>query len=683
MKQLAYEANKFAQKSVRSLVFALASVAAFLTFLFFLTTVHFNILFFLSIFIILISSIRLGQMILSGCNEDPELFLSWLVGSSCLSVSLVILAKLFAMPITYDFFILAAFVEITSYFTKGARSSKIWEIKPIHGITLCIAAIGTVLWSQENLRGSQTVGEKWISYPWQDIFYHAVQVSKFANVDFSNKLQSQVLAGLKPESYHYASYQITALVARLTNLSRLDLTYSLYPVYGFFLMSIAAFAVANRIFGKVGGYCAVVAVCLLPDPSFYGLGSPWTSFFFFQEVGIAGTYAVATLAAAWIIALSALADEHLNFRKIALSTALVLLAAMFKFQIALAYGLALPVFFILSLQNLSTAKKIGWLSLVFFFYGLGNWVLHLLPGAPFVSPSLTGGYLELQNISDTCYARPLLAKILRHLLHSRLGVLTGVFTEPLLQFGILFPAFIWLLIQWSNKTNPLRKNLIFPLIIFLNYLFISLCIRQNFGRGDPYEIIHKTFVWPYFVLAVSTAGGLGFFVETKLNRRSIGRPISVIVFCGMICVFSALDFFLGSNLQTVFWKGTTQISLPKDLVESALYIQSHHENGDKVEIGFADPYLAVLSLTEIPAFYDRTEINAPPLSSEESERKIKMESALAFDTQALVNESANLGIQWWIIDTRNSISRTTASGLQVKPFGNYQVFHLQQGNGKL
>ena len=218
---------------------------------------------------------------------------------------------------------------------------------------LILVIAGSILWSFSSLRGLEETGGSIFLVPWVDFFFHARQIGNFAQFGGDFGTLNWAMYGESLPPYHYGSYMVSALVSYLGHIPSMQIATSLYPVLGMFLTGASIFVLASVTTGAASALLAVVLLFFLPDTSFWLPGSArWNSYFFFQQVGVGGSYAVAIMGLALAYALRAYQLKSLPFCLIALSIFSV--AGLFKVQIFLAYSI---FFFLFVIWNADWISK--------------------------------------------------------------------------------------------------------------------------------------------------------------------------------------------------------------------------------------------------------------------------------------------------------------------------------------
>jgi len=191
-------------------------------------------------------------------------------------------------------------------------------------------------------------------------------------------------------------------------------------------------------------------------------------------------------------------------------------------------------------------------------------------------------------------------------------------TLLLTTYGMIFPLAMYLVYR-LRKTVETRKISQLALLTLIIHVAIKLLISDNAGYGDPFEVNHKTFVWPYFVTVFCTSYLLTFFINQRIQRPLIlkNRIIvaMIMVFFIVSSVFASLDL---QNWRSL--RGYTNIKIDKGLFESSLYVKDHSSPGEVVQLCENDPFDQFGVLADRPVFIAHAIVNTPPINYAEQQR---------------------------------------------------------------
>lgn len=601
----------------------------------------------------------------------PSSLSAYLVGFILVSSVLLLLAFTSPFPIWLNFAMLSVACMAALLSASVRAGWKRLSFGNVEALALLLILISAGFWSQENLESITVRGPVVVSHPWQDIPFHVVQVSLFAHAQGAGQLSHPLMSGQLVPLYHYGSYMVTSLLCRVTGLDAYALTTGWYAPMGFVLVGLAAWSFGASLLGAAGGLGAVFATLLVPDPSYYWLGNRWTGYFFFQTVEIGAAYAVAIQGLAWAFFYKFLRTDA---RRVLLAALLLCaLSAFFKATNFLVYSSALLIFgaaFARGAGRRTRLLLVGCLIADVF----GLLVLRQLPGAPTLAISSSGAPLNLNQILDNFPAASV--GWLRDSLHSHTGygrqLLLGIPIILVTTYGLLVPASLAaLFLSMRSHLHPAWSW--FPVLMLVNHVFVALCLDSNHGIGDAYEIIHKTFVFPYFAVAAWTGATLFSRLDVCVRSGHIRRSLLV----GASAVALAGVYIAGKSVQSgILWADKAmQLMVPKGLYDAAQFLRERTPAHAVVQYSEDDKVAMFPALAERKSFVVR--YTDPPFAvgPEEARRVDQVETLLRLDAADSVKTmAAALGIDWLLVGDK----REPAWAGQMRPVFESQGFRLYE-----
>ena len=462
-------------------------------------------------------------------------------------------------------------------------------------------------------------------------------------------LSSPAMAGLPPPPYHYASYMLAAAMTSLASGEAFAAAAGIYAPVGTLLTGLAAYVLGKAIGNRVGGLIAASGVMLVPDASFQGIGNRWTSYFFFQQVGIGGAYGVAVLGLAWALAIRAVREASIRMGLLAL--AFCALSAIFKVQIFMVYSPVLVAFLCLFYPRLALRRRLLCSAVAAAGYTALVAVARSVPLAPTIAFSTSGAGMNLRLIANNFEANA--AGIFAGYLgpHASYGALLIV-GVPL----ILFTTYgLWLVplacaLVLSIRRQPDLMLASVPLLALAGHLVVALGMAENTGYGGPDEIIHKTFVWPYFIVCVWTGAMLG--LELARRAQGIRRARFVVAGWSAVALGLALDWRCAQTLQSgMLWgKNLMDVHVPIGLYESARFIREHSPPHSVVQLSENDAFYMLAALGERQPYVLHSAVNSGAPGPEAIRRFEQVRSILEKTTsEAARAEAHSLGIEWLVV----------------------------------
>lgn len=503
-----------------------------------------------------------------------------------------------------------------------------------------IVLLGSLIWSTHNFRGLEQSGNDLVLVPWVDFFFHARQISNFARFDGDAGILHSTMYGEALPPYHYASYVFSALLSRLGDVSAIQAATSVYPVIGMILTGAAMIVLAQGAGGRRAATFAVGLLFFLPDLSCWVPGfTRQYSYFFFQQVGVGGAYAVAMLGLS--IASAFHARKTGSTLHIAWALVLLLLSALFKIQLVLAYGVFVVVLVVSWLPRLQPWWRAVLVASTLGLFAVAMTRMGSVPNAPTLDLSLqsVGKLFRLGSTGPSLV-------VLETVLLPAAAVIVWAVT-----YGLVFPLLVHLL--WSRRRDHSSRHLVFVAALFLvANVYVRFLINDNRGFGDIGEINRKTFVFPYFIAVFVSSALVCKWRIPKNVRTQPAWPWACSIGALLLVAITAFSAF---RLQ--YWPGYSagfsNIVVPRGLADSAVFLRRNAAPDHIVQLCENDPFNQLATLSERPVYIAKLVVNAAPTSTEERRR---------FDGIDLINQQADFasarrlaaqsGIRWWLMTPR-------------------------------
>jgi hypothetical protein len=603
---------------------------------------------------------------------------AWLAGFILTSSALLLLCFIspFGIDINCALLVLAAFSSLAFRAVRAGWTHL--SLGRLEILVLLLVVVCAGFWSQENIAAIAMGANTVVVRPWVDEFFHATYVSLFAHANGAAHLSNPWVSGQPVGVYHYGGYMAASLLCRLTGLDAYSLTVGWYAPMGLLLTGLAARMLGGSLLGPWGGLGAVCFALLIPDPSYYGLGNRWTSYFFFQTVGVGGAYAVAVLGMAWALFFTYLRTSGPRFFFAALLFGG--LSLFFKAQIFLVYSFGLLVFTALFVPGVRWPTRAllltGFLLALVFAAAL----LPRVPNAPTleIDPSRLGVNLGsiFNNFSPA--VRAWLHEHWQNVANSTARFWSGAAIVLVTTYGAWLLAMILALGISVKSRLPWAWNA-FPLIMLANHLFVALCLAPNRGNFDPYEVIHKTFVLPYF--AVTAWSGAMLFV--KIAGSPSGTRLRRLMLAAISVAALSTVYEAGQTVQSgLSWSGyLSRLGFQRGLYDAARFVREHTPTGSVVQYSENDGFSMFLALGERKSYvvHAHALVSAGPPTSEEVSRMREVGKLLELPTaEAVKAAAAALGIDWLLLSPK----RQPLWAAQLKPdfeSQGFRLFHVGHG----
>jgi hypothetical protein len=451
------------------------------------------------------------------------------------------------------------------------------------------------------------------------------------------------MAGESLPFYHYGSYMVASLAADLGDLPALQVATSLYPVLGMLLTGSAMLALANATAGPAIALLAVMILYFVPDPSCCIPGNNrWHSYFFFQQVGVGGAYAVAVLGLALAYALRAIQRGSMSRSLVGLMTFAI--AGLFKIQILVAYSLPHALFVLWNepwRSRIARPLAVG-LAVTAFYFAIAS--MDRVPGAPTLR-------LNTANIGAVfAEAAASLPTLFAHVPHAMLWLLLPLVLIGLLAltYGLLFPLLAYL--AWRQRHAPSARHVLELLLITVStQVFLRLVVADDQGAGYFAEINRKTVVWPYFVVVYCTSVLLAHEVAQRQLAWNRRRRWLLGLLTGTLIALSAV---FARDLQTFSGLSDThtKTTIPAGLFASAMFVRANADPAEVVQLCENDQLNVFGALSERPVFVAKIITYGFPYTARERERFETIDRVLREEAPEIAFRLlGNAGISWFLM----------------------------------
>jgi hypothetical protein len=604
---------------------------------------------------------------------------------------LVLNSFLFALTVATPFGIAAnssivALCGVATFFIRFKPDGNSKSRDPLPDLLcllLCVAA--TALWCGDALKPFMKEGTHTVFRLWPDSFFHARQISVFAQAHGLRTISDMRMAGVPAPVYHYAGYALPAAVRALAGTGAYQVFASFQLPLGVFLSGLAAFALGSAIWGEWPGLAAAAAVLLMRDAYEQGFANKFLSYNFLQQVGTGGLYGVACVTVAWIFILLGCGSGELG--TVLIGYAIALLTVFYKAHIFVANAFIVMIYPCFFFKKLAAKHRLS-IGLVF--------VAAFISAAAFSQRLKSVPTLRLDGSAIHEYASLLARSYDRGILRSTFKPFTAP-EEPRWICGIDLAAMILLsslglwvvacpLAAYFARKKTDAAALFLPLFVGVNYLVMSVGLAMDEkGIAGREELLHRPFVWAYFVLAAWTGGAA--YVSVNGNCPPATRSERLLT-CALVLAGLTVPATFGRNLQTLpAWRGWTfkqMNSIPGPLEKACLYIRRAAGPTDIIQDSENDGRLIISSLSERQDFVScpaETGTNTVSKIPEELTRRVNALTAFkAMRDETAIEEFARKNnISWYVLEPASKIAWPLS--LLNKPAfqsAKYRVYHFNR-----
>ncbi len=536
-------------------------------------------------------------------------------------------------------------------------------------------------WARGLLHPRQPLNAQ-VEFPhWSDYFDHAAFTAQFLAPEHLWRYGNYEISRMPTPLYHYGSYLFTAGLAAFGSISAYDAVVSLWTPLGTFLTGLAAYVLAASFGGRLAGLCALISLLVLPDASYYGLKNPWFRYHWLQQIGSAGMYGAACASLSLVFLLNARRTR--SRRTLAAGLGFGAVTFFFKAQLFVVLMPLLVAWLILCYPTFSIARRILLLQAVFAAVLAGIVLSNALHLGPILEPSRE--YFEHYCKYAAAEGAPGFLRTTVENGAAALGrsryYIAATSLILLSSFGALLAAVPLLCLGawWKNRLQAVD---FVPWLAVAIYALFLVGLKDNVIGVCWWEIIHRPFVWPYFVLMVwCAAKGCVLLRETRLGRLVLNPMLLGAAGVLLLC----LPWRMGLNAQQgkMSWRAKCYgLRFPRGLVECGRFVAAHSSRNDVIQDSQYDEHLVFGALSERRSYLSRPalwqESKNPALPAEIERRRALLEQYKSATTIAAVREMAvQTGIRWFLVHPDDPL-RWPQAVLQSLAFvsSGYRVFDL-------
>lgn len=636
---------------------------------------------------LLLVSLAAGDLFLKytadSLNRFDDFSTRFLCGFFVTNLALFILALIFPFGLALDSLILSLAVCLVWIISKKTKLKSL-----LHGssapetVLVLIALVAVAFWCQdlaspieENQAYEYTVIKACPDAP-----FFIRQISIFASAHGLGSISDFQMSGAPVHPYHFGSYIFPATIVAITSISSLEAFASFYVPFGLLLTALASYSLLSSLFGKWPGVASGLILMLAPDAMQQGFGNGYLSYHWLQQNSPALPYGIALAALASLFMLEGCRAGRFNL--IATGYFFVICTLFFKAQIFVAISFVILVYPSLFMDGLKIRQRLIYFSVATALYVTSILLSQDIASIPTLRPDGSGLIL---------YAKWILS-------FQSTGILKNIFSDWLLQaqsswassavvfalmllsctFGVFIVIYLGLLVRLRNSFRPFI--VFFPILIVLNYLTMSESLAlDNKNLGTPDELLHRPFVWAYFVVCTWSGAGLYYAIFGDCFPK---RKTSRILVVAATCLAIYIPIYFGKNIQTLPMRSPDQawsssfVFIPTCLMKIAQFIRNNSAQNEIIQDSLNDPLVKLSGLSERQAFFiDRNGVASPDGAIDRLRQLQVFKNMVANDD---INEFAKQNaIKWYVLNPRDEVKwPDDMEHRKVYKCGNYKMYHF-------
>jgi hypothetical protein len=522
---------------------------------------------------------------------------------------------------------------------------------------LCVfvSLVAETGWSQDLILPTSSVEGGIVFKPWSDFFVHASIVARSVGDQTLYQVGNYEWQGFPAMFYHYASYSLASCLAKVAHVPAYDTVVGFWAPFGSFLTGLASYALGRVLWSQGAGLAALVGVSLIPDAGLLNVGHPIYGYFWLQHVAPGGLYGVAIAGTALMLIVQGARERRRAW--IVSGVVLGALVALFKVHV---FTAAFPLLLSFAILAWPPRRRLRWLI-------LGLCVAAGVVILPLANRSDVGPNVHFDFAGNAWYWKMLANmangtrvdswyQVFRvgHPFPSQLAPAIGLLLLNALGIFAILAPLVWLLALW-RKTWQASEG--------ISVGAVAILLLMTFGlSGDlrSSELIHRPFVWAYWLVASLIAGRL-FSVAAARRRHLPTWAIAVGILALML-----VPMWYGSGLQRGKWSGAaahSNLRVDRGLVDCAHYIRRQPPAEAVTQDSHLDelPVPILSGLSERPSFAARPRfwlwVSKAFRESPYQEQLRRLRSlAQATNIPELQRSVRETGIRWYVAHPGDSNS---------------------------
>jgi len=539
-----------------------------------------------------------------------------------------------------------------------------------------ISLVGATLWSQDSILPLSYVSEGIVFKPWTDSFYHARVISEIVNWSGGVPLGHLAIAGQTSAAYHYAGYTSPAILSAVTNLHSYFAFTGFQVPFGVFLTGLAAYVLMSLFWGKRAGLIAPIVLLLLPDAAQQGIHNNWLSYHWLQQIAPNGMYGIVVCVMAWIFMYQGC--RKTDYRAIIVSYVFLLLSLSYKAQIFVPNAILLWLWSPLFVRRIKLYQRVLWFTVA---------VAILCSAMSFSQQDTRVPTLLFDGSAFKAYSQNVISFFdpgwANHVViwlqslqpgttvwEASINAVT-IYIGTFGVWGILAPY-----IAGVYRHKMSRDAFWFPVAIMGLYLSMACLLAFDAkGVGTREELLHRPFVWAYFISCIWSSSALFYFMSQRMKTWFL-QPQVLVILC---LVLSLVPWTLGGGVEKgpPFGKEYANIFVAQGQFEACRYIREQATVSDVLLDSQFDPRLIVTALSERQSYFMNPIYGNSTLPHYE-ERLALVQELVGIDSVEKLREfQIRQRVDWYLLHPNDTVNWPLAIVMQPEfDYNGYRVYHL-------
>lgn len=525
---------------------------------------------------------------------ERSFLLTFLVGNVHVAFWIALLRSTTPIDVGTGYVVHAAAGPLLYGFLRGRIGS--WSIAPAAERTelaaLFVALAAATLWIQHLFPQTFEADGAVVLRCFNEYYSNAVNYLPLLDVQNPNKVGSFHYFGEPLSFYHWAGYVHPALLHQFGRQSANDALSSIWYPMGIVMTGVSAFVLGKLLFGRRGGYWAVLGTVVLPDPTYWSFPILLYSPLALLEASSGMAYALAAAAlSVWLVIVGA---RNRHAPSIAAGLSLAFASAFFKVNIIIP-SLPAALWALLTFSpNWRERRTLVFAAVYLAVVGGAYLAGSRLRSAPTFEPDPGMGAEMVAYVAPFTPPGSALAGLLPYCEPS-----SGPLWLPARAVYVALASFqlgvvLWLVVWLASIAARRRVTATHALPLFSLLFYVATCLFLSPNRnGDPFELQHRNFIWYWFLLMTWAYGEAGRWIGVsrlrnalRAGRRSWGYTASLLLL--------AFPLMLGRTSPI----NDPDLVMPAGLLRSIEWIRQH-ARWDEAYVDLQnDPWLILTGLIE-------------------------------------------------------------------------------------
>lgn len=637
------------------------------------------------LWVLVYACVGMGELAtaLIGWHREPEAgaLFSFVTGYVLISVLLFFFVLVLPFGVGVAFTIVLGGVGVAHIGWRRqlrAAAPPVASRQPWADVTaLALAILAATIWTQETRSVIDPSSDPVVFKAWQDLFYHARMISMFGQSHGRETLLHISDASQTLAVYHYATYMLPAVIHKLGHVAAVNLYSSVLYAGAVVMGGLGAYLLIRSLFGAWPAVAAVVAVVFWPDASFLGLGNKHQSYYFQAFVNVAMPYGLACLAVSWAIMIRACKTGAL--KQVIFAYLLGVILVFFKAHLFFANSFLLMLYPVFMYSGLRRPLRVGLAAAFTALFVSVFAFFQQFDSVPHVALDGYGVHVHFRNMNH--YTPPGGLKDLWKYLHGTyratwLVYPLGMVYIIMYSLGLVFVAFCLALMQ--ARRSRLEAHAGWVLSVFLLWLMYSLFLSPDTRKiGTMDELIHRPFVWAYYLMAAWSAGVLyRTWVGVGVPRAHWGGALGLLALASTVWL-TALQS-VNAQVFPIWREGGYRSILAFDrcALNVAHFIRDHREAGQLFQASDLDSKYFFTAQSETQIFAGRS-VYGPTRSAPKAKLEALAEFMKMNDEAAVLDYVRHTKLTWFIKEPPHTLQwPETLSRYRIHECGGFQLYRF-------